>query len=411
VHTIATPTEGAPGTEVKSKINVSNTGDCTLYPVTVVATLPAGMSFVSATPVANVSASLIAWTDLEPLAAGESKTLTMVTHIDPGTSGKQSSTVSAEGQPIHGAGVTDDAYYAITALSPAIAVHTITTPTEGAPGTVVKSKINVTNTGNCTLYPVTVVATLPAGMSFVSATPVANVSASLITWSNIGPLAAGESKTLTLVTHIDSDAAGTQNSTVSAEGQPIHGAGVTNDAYYAITALSPAIAVHTTATPTEGAPGTVVTSKINVSNTGDCILYPVTVVKTRPAGMSFVSATYVANVSASLITWPNIGPLAAGESKTLTLVTHIDSDAAGKQNSTVSAEGQPIHGHGVTDDAYSLITTLTPAITVNKRAISTAGAAYIDVTYLINVSNTGDCALNPVTVVGAPKSWCFWQTK
>jgi hypothetical protein len=78
--------------------------------------------------------------------------ITLVTHIDHGAAGKLNSTVSAEGQPIHGAGVTDDAYYAITALSPAIAVHTTATPTEGAPGTVVTSKINITNTGNCTIH-------------------------------------------------------------------------------------------------------------------------------------------------------------------------------------------------------------------------------------------------------------------
>nr|QNO55842.1 hypothetical protein BCMEECLJ_00008 [Methanosarcinales archaeon ANME-1 ERB7] len=341
VTKVGNVTEGAPSTLVYFSITVNNTGNCALNPVSVVETLPAGMSFVSATPVADASASLITWTNIGPLAAGESKMLTLVAHIDPDAAGTLNSTVSAEGKPIHGAGVTDDAYYVITTLSPAISVHTTATPTEGAPGTDVTSKINVTNTGDCTLNPVTVVETLPAGMSFVSSTPVANVSASLITWTNIGPLAAGESKMLTLVTHIDHGASGTLNSTVSAEGKPIHGAGVTDDAYYVITALSPAISVHTTATPTEGAPGTDVTSKINVTNTGDCTLNPVTVVATLPAGMSFVSATPVANVSTGLITWTNIGPLAAGESKMLTLVTHIDHDAAGTLNSTVSAEGKP----------------------------------------------------------------------
>jgi uncharacterized repeat protein (TIGR01451 family) len=359
---------------VTYKIYVRNTGDCILNPVTAVETLPAGMSFVSATPVANVSPGLITWTNIGPLAAGESNTITLVAHIDPGASGKLNSTVSAEGKPIHGDGVTDDAYYTITALSPAISVNTTATPTEGAPGTDVTYKINVTNTGNCILYPVSVVETLPAGMSFVSATPVANVTAGLIIWTNIGPLAAGESKTLTLVAHIDPGASGKLNSTVSAEGKPIHGAGVTDDAYYTITALSPAIAVHTTATPTEGAPCTDVTYKINVTNTGDCILDPVSVVETQPAGMSFVSATPVANVTAGLITWTDLGPLAAGESKTLTLVAHIDSAAAGTLNSTVSAA---VH------------TTATP----------TEGAPGTDVTYEINVTNTGNCILYPVTVV------------
>jgi uncharacterized repeat protein (TIGR01451 family) len=399
VHTTATPTEGAPCTDVTYEINVTNTGNCILDPVTVVETLPAGMSFVSATPVANVSAGLITWTNIGPLAAGESKTLTLVAHIDSGAFGKLNSTVSAEGKPIHGDGVTDDAYSLITALTPAISVHTTATPTEGASGTDVAYKINVRNTGDCILYPVTVVETLPAGMSFVSATPIANVSAGLITWTDLGPLAAGESKTLTLVTHIDSAAAGTLNSTVSAEGKPIHGDGVTDDAYYAITAHSPAISVNTTATPTEGAPGTVVTYKIDVRNTGDCILYPVSVVETLPAGMSFVSATPVANVSAGLITWTDLGPLAAGESKMLTLVAHVDHDAAGKQNSTVSVEGQPVHGDGVIDDAYYAITALSPAISVDTTATPTEGAPGTDVTYKINVTNTGNCILDPVTVV------------
>nr|CBH39001.1 hypothetical secreted protein containing NosD and DUF11 domains [uncultured archaeon] len=399
VTKVGNVTEGAPSTLVKFIITVNNTGNCALNPVTVVETLPAGMSFVSATPVANVSASLITWPNIGPLAAGESETLTLVAHIDPAASGTLNSTISAKGKPIHGDGVTDNAYYVITALSPAIAVHTTATPTEGAPGTDVTYKINVTNTGDCILNPVSVVETLPAGMSFVSATPVANVSAGLITWTNIGPLAAGESKTLTLVAHIDPAASGTLNSTVSVEGKPIHGDGVTDDAYYAITALSPAIAVHTTATPTEGAPGTDVTYKINVTNTGDCILNPVTVVETLPAGMSFVSATLVANVSAGLITWPNIGPLAAGESETLTLVAHIDPGASGTLNSTISAEGKPIHGDGVTDDAYYTITALSPAITVDTAATATEGAPCTDVTYKIDVTNTGDCILNPVTVV------------
>ncbi|NAT11162.1 hypothetical protein C4E22_06435, partial [ANME-1 cluster archaeon AG-394-G06] len=66
-------------------------------------------------------------------------------------------------------------------LQPEIAVTKVGNVTEGAPSTLVKFIITVNNTGNCALNPVSVVETLPAGMSFVSATPVANVSAGLIT--------------------------------------------------------------------------------------------------------------------------------------------------------------------------------------------------------------------------------------
>jgi uncharacterized repeat protein (TIGR01451 family) len=362
------------------------------------------MSFVSATPVANVSAGLITWTNIGPLAAGELKTLTLIAHIDSGAAGTLNSTISAEGKPIHGDGVTDDAYYVITALSPAITVNTTATPTEGAPGTDVTYKINVRNTGDCILYPVSVVETLPAGMSFVSATPVANVSAGLITWTDLGPLAAGELKTLTLVAHIDPGASGKRNSTVSAEGKPIHGYGVTDDAYSLIAALTPAITVNKTATPTAGAAYTNVTYMINVTNTGDCALNPVTVVDTLPAGMSFLNSSSEANITEGKITWTNLGPLAAGESKTITLRVHLNPDAYDKLNNTVSAEGKPIHGAAVTDGAYYVITVPTPGITVTKTAAPTmvssgTVSSGTNVLYKINVKNTGNGTLNPVKVV------------
>jgi uncharacterized repeat protein (TIGR01451 family) len=79
-------------------------------------------------------------------------------------------------------------------------------------------KINVKNTGNCTLNPVKVVDTLPAGMSFVISNIDMNTSNGQITWSNIGPLVAGESKVITLVAHIAEEAVGALNNSVDVTG-------------------------------------------------------------------------------------------------------------------------------------------------------------------------------------------------
>ncbi|NAS89750.1 hypothetical protein C4E24_08485, partial [ANME-1 cluster archaeon AG-394-G21] len=337
--TTATPTEGAPGTEVTYKIDVRNTGDCILNPVTVVETMPAGMSFVSATPVVNVSAGLIIWTDLGPLAAGELKTLTLVAHIDPGASGKLNSTVSAEGKPIHGDGVTGDAYSLIAALTPAITVNKRATPTAGAAYTNVTYLINVTNTGDCALNPLTVVDKLPTGMSFVNSSLDANITKGKISWTNLGPLATGESKMIALVVHLNPGASGKLNNTVSAEGKPIHGAAVTDGAYYEITAPTPGITVTKTAAPTRVSSGMNVLYKMNVKNTGNCTLNPVKVVDTLPAGMSFVISSIEMDISDGQITWSNIGPLAAGESKVIRLVAHIEEEAEGVLNNSVNVTG------------------------------------------------------------------------
>ena len=215
----ATPTAGAAYTNVTYLINVTNTGDCALNPVTVVDTLPAGMSFVNSSSEAkNITKGKITWTNLGPLAVGESRMIALVVHLNPGASGKLNNTVSAEGKPIHGAAVTDGAYYELTAPTPGITVTKTAAPTMVSSGMNVLYKMNVKNTGNCTLNPVKVVDTLPAGMSFVISSLDMNISDGQITWSNIGPLVAGESKVIRLVAHIEEEAVGVLNNSVNATG-------------------------------------------------------------------------------------------------------------------------------------------------------------------------------------------------
>jgi uncharacterized repeat protein (TIGR01451 family) len=176
------------------------------------------MSFVNSSLEANITKGKITWTNLGPLATGESKMIALVVHLNPGASGKLNNTVSAEGKPIHGAAVTDGAYYEITAPTPGITVTKTAAPTMVSSGMNVLYKMNVKNTGNCTLNPVKVVDTLPAGMSFVISSLEMEISEGQITWSNIGPLVAGESKVIRLVAHIQEEAVGVLNNSVNATG-------------------------------------------------------------------------------------------------------------------------------------------------------------------------------------------------
>ena len=64
--------------------------------------------------------------------------------------------------------------------------------------------INVTNTGEVALPTVRVVDVLPIGLTYVSdnSTPPATVSGQLVTWNNVGPLAAGASKFIELIAKV-----------------------------------------------------------------------------------------------------------------------------------------------------------------------------------------------------------------
>ena len=161
----------------------------------------------------------------------------------------------------------------------------------------------------------------------------------------------------------------------------------------------PSIRVTKSASPTSGAHSTDVNFTIVVTNTGDCILDPVKVVDTLPSGLSYVNSYPNANDTSGPIVWDNVGPLSAsGGSTTLYLIAHIDV-GSGTLNNTVNATGKPPTGDNVSDDGYAVVTRLKSGITVNKTASPTIGTPCTNVTFTINVTNIGDCTLDPVKVV------------
>ncbi len=112
---------------------------------------------------------------------------------------------------------------------PGISVNKVADPISGVPSTKVTFTISVENIGGSTLNPVTVVDTLPGGMSYVSSSPAGSRVGNTITW-NVGPLASETSETsetITLVAHIDEGAVGMLENVVTATGTPPAGADVT----------------------------------------------------------------------------------------------------------------------------------------------------------------------------------------
>lgn len=121
----------------------------------------------------------------------------------------------------------------------AINITKIASPTSGVPCTNVTFIINVTNTGDCTLDPVTVEDILPVGMIYVSSIPAGSVVGNKITWSNVGPLNAGASATIMLVTCIAHGPAGTLTDIVIVIGKPPAGDNVIDSDTEDVTRLKP----------------------------------------------------------------------------------------------------------------------------------------------------------------------------
>ncbi|MCX6678509.1 MAG: hypothetical protein NTU95_11290, partial [Methanothrix sp.] len=169
----------------------------------------------------------------------------------------------------------------------------------------------VKNSGSTPLPHVFVTDLLPTGMSYVSSSIGSTHSGQIVSWSDIGPMSAGATKTLEIVAHIDGPISGIQTLTnrVDVEGKPEHGQNVTNSSTADVRAQEANIQVTKTADPTFGSPSTNVTFTLVVKNSGSTPLPHVFVTDLLPTGMSYVSSSIGSTHSGQIVSWSDIGPM------------------------------------------------------------------------------------------------------
>jgi uncharacterized repeat protein (TIGR01451 family) len=199
--------------------------------------------------------------------------------------------VKATGTPPSGGNVTDTDTADVVAFIPDINVTKTTDQTEVAPGADVTFTLIVTNTGHFTLNSVEVIDTLPAGMYYLSAIPEADNKEGPIVWTNVSALDPGESTTITLITRIESGAAGTLTNNVNVSGRTFAGATVLDsDIAIGIVISSFELILEKSCSPTIVPPGGNVTYTIKYSNTGVADLHNVVITEYYPNGVTFISA-------------------------------------------------------------------------------------------------------------------------
>lgn len=197
------------GNQLTYTIVVTNAGPSTATGVTVTDVLPAGVTFSSGTStvgtVANASGTVTA--NIGTLASGATATVTLVTTVAPATRGTISNTATVAGTQTDTNSTNNSATTTTTAngnidlsitkadsADPVIAGNTLT------------YLLTVTNNGPSTATNVIITDTLPAALTFSSATAsqgtVAN-AAGVVT-ANVGTLAPGATATVSIITNVSS---------------------------------------------------------------------------------------------------------------------------------------------------------------------------------------------------------------
>lgn len=233
----------------------------------------------------------------------------------------------------------------------------------------------VTNSGPASATGVTVSDRLPPNVTYVSS---ATTQGTLtftngVLTGNIGDMAVGGTAMISVIVTANPDFRGTLTNEATVTGNEVE-INLQNNKSTVTTEVGAIIdlAVDKSDTPDPVSAGGTLTYTIVVTNNGPSAATGVKWVDTLPAGLTYVSSSAGANVSASGNTLTgNIGNLGVGQSVTYTITTTVGPTVSGTITNTVSVTGNE------TDSNPSNNTDTEPT-TIELLLASISGHTYVD---------------------------------
>jgi uncharacterized repeat protein (TIGR01451 family) len=310
-----------PGTSDTYTIIVSNNGSSTAVAAPVTDIFPAAITSVSWTAVASAGSSVAQPSGAGPinttvtLLPGGTATFTAVGQIDPSATGSLTNTASVATPP----GATDpdltnnDATDTDTIPTADLSVlKTVSNPTPNV-GDTITFTVTLSNQGPDAATNVQLTDLLPAGLTFVSATPSQGTYSGGTGFWDVGTVSPGGAQTLSIIATVVSAAALTNTGSIIAADQFDPDPG--NNA--ASVTETPQVGADLAITKTDGAttvvPGTPDTYIIVVSNNGPSDVIGASVSDPLPAGVTAATWTATGNTGGGSVSGPSSGsgPLAA----------------------------------------------------------------------------------------------------
>lgn len=204
------------GSNLTYTISVINFGPSTATNVVVSANLPATANFVSATPGYTLGTNSITFANLGNLAKGGSITLSVV--VQPLLVGSITNVVTASSLASDPNPADNTAISATAVVAPAadLMLTVVDDPDPVVIGSTLTYTLTVSNSGPATASGVRLTNTLPAAVSFVSASPGGyTVIGSLVVFTNLGNLGSGAQTGASITVHPTAAGEITDTATVS----------------------------------------------------------------------------------------------------------------------------------------------------------------------------------------------------
>ncbi len=309
------------------KIVVTNLTNISLQDVVVQETMGANMRFNSSTPETSPRNSVLTWA-LGEMGPREVRTITVnATATSVGSIGSCAT-----------ASYNSELCATIPVVQPELRI-TKTGPAQVLACDTIQYVFEVTNTGTGSIDNVVVNDTLPSGLKTANGTSDVRF--------NVGALAAGESKKYSMNVEA-SGGAGRYVNTATASGS----GGVTASSNEVVTVVSkPTLQIEKTGPATRFLSGNAApaTYEIKVTNSGNGVARNTVVRDTIPAGATFVRASDGGVANGGAVNW-NLGDLAAGASKTVTITMSANVPGEICNTATASARcAEPVTARACTE--------------------------------------------------------------
>lgn len=413
------------GGQITYTLAVTNNGPSTATNVQVIDTLPADVTFVSATGgtvTGPVAPSTDVTIDVGTLASGASTNVTITVDVLQAAGATITNTAIVQSDESTAGFDTDTTNNSATETTATqgtidLAITKADSVDPAIPGQPLTYTLVVTNNGPSDATGVTVTDNLPDGIQVTSATSTVGTvsvpaSAQDTTPANaddltvaVGNLASGASATVTVIANVLSSATGTLTNvaTVATTTTTLIESDSTNNSATETTTLTPSIDLAVTKVDSTDPliAGNSLTYTITVTNNGPSNATNVNITDTLPAGVTFTSVTSsqgtITNTAG--VVGGNLGTLASGSSATITLIVGVDGDTRGTLSNTVAVSADETDSD-TTNDSATATTTVNGNVdlVVTKTDSADPVIAGDQLTYTILVTNNGPSDATSVVV-------------
>ena len=394
VKTVDTPTPNV-GDVIDFTVTLTNQGTDDATGVTVNDLLPAGLSFVSATPSQGTYDSSTGVWNVGALTNGGSVTLQLQARVL--SPDAQTNTASVSHSDQFDPNLANNT--ATASINPQQAdlqvSKTVSDPTPNV-GDTVTYTITVTNNGPDTASNVTVQDLLPAGLSFVSATPSQGTYDSSTGVWNVGTVTTTAAQTLTIQATVDSPSPLTNTAMIGHHDQYDPDPG-NNQASATETPQQADLQVQKSVSNPHPNVDDVIVYTVTLTNAGPDAATNVVVTDLLPAGLSFVGATPSQGTYDGTTGLWNVGALASSTLATLQIQARVNSPSAQFNTAAISHSDQfdPVSGN---NSASATETPQQADLQVSKTVDNPTPNVGDTVTYTITVTNNGPDTATNVTV-------------